>query len=160
VTKFNPQFGVELVQYYKEYEEGNTEAATIAKGLDGLECFFQAVYYEEQSCCGKDLSDIISSARKKITTPILLEWSKILLQYRERLWSEDVEDKDNFSSKEFESSPFPFLKLTANLKAKSPHYWNSRAIEAPESVASHMYHMAIMGMLMPDVSIQSCSRIG
>lgn len=47
-----------------------------------------------------------------------------------------------------EASPLPFLHLIDDLKHLDRTGW-LRSIKHPESVASHMYRMAIMALMAP-----------
>ena len=50
------------------------------------------------------------------------------------------------------SSPFDFFRIIETLKETPRKGWLLRGISSPESVSDHMYRMAIMMMMLPDVS--------
>jgi len=48
-------------------------------------------------------------------------------------------------------SPFPFLEMLELLTDTPRRGWELRHVELPESVSAHMYQMAFMCWMMPEV---------
>jgi len=63
--------GEEVLNLWREYNEGTSVEALIAKQLDALEMALQATEYEQRY--GKALGGFLESARKKIRHPLLVQ---------------------------------------------------------------------------------------
>ena len=64
-----------------EYEEAATPEAQFMKGMDKLECLFQAGLYEKSTYGEKDLSEF-QGLRAKMTSPRTVQWADQLQSHR------------------------------------------------------------------------------
>jgi len=80
--------GDEILQLWKEYEEGTTEEAKLVKDLDKLEMILQAQEYEEDGDNGKSLDGFFDSTRGKWRTEM------------GRKWAEEIEARRKAAAKE------------------------------------------------------------
>ncbi|MBI1915489.1 MAG: HD domain-containing protein [Planctomycetes bacterium] len=63
--------GEEVLSLWREYDEGTSPEASVAKQLDALEMALQATEYEQRY--GKGLKGFLESARRKIRHPVLVQ---------------------------------------------------------------------------------------
>lgn len=56
------------------------------------------------------------------------------------------------------TSPFAFLRVLEALKNIQRKGWAMRGIQSPESVSDHMYRMAVMVWMIPNVCSQKTIR--
>mmetsp|Transcript_9935 Transcript_9935/g.18126 ORF Transcript_9935/g.18126 Transcript_9935/m.18126 type:complete len:265 (+) Transcript_9935:86-880(+) len=68
--------GQEILDLWKEYEEGTSEEAKLVKDMDKLEMILQALEYEEDGKNGKSLDGFFNSTRGKWRTKIGEAWGK------------------------------------------------------------------------------------
>jgi putative hydrolase of HD superfamily len=68
--------GKELLDLWKEYEEGASEEAKLVKDMDKLEMILQALEYENDGKNGKSLDGFFDSTRSKWRTPLGESWGK------------------------------------------------------------------------------------
>jgi putative hydrolase of HD superfamily len=68
--------GKEILELWKEYEEGVTEEAKLVKDMDKLEMILQALEYEKDGKNGKSLDGFFDSTRGKWKTPIGEAWGE------------------------------------------------------------------------------------
>ncbi|KAF4547007.1 HD domain-containing protein 1 [Elsinoe fawcettii] len=78
--------GNSMSDIWREYEEGQSEAARLVHSIDALECMDQALIYERQSHKSKDLSDFMDLSRKVVHESVI-PWQHHLTTERHALWS-------------------------------------------------------------------------
>lgn len=72
----NNGVGNEILELWKEYEEGATPEAKLVKDMDKLEMILQALEYENDGKNEKSLDGFFDSTRSKWKTPIGESWGK------------------------------------------------------------------------------------
>jgi putative hydrolase of HD superfamily len=86
----NSVTGQEILNLWKEYEEGTSNEARLVKDMDKLEMILQALEYENDGQNGKSLDGFFDSTRGKWRTPIGEAWGKEI-ESRRRRQSRDLE---------------------------------------------------------------------
>jgi len=66
IRSSNSDFADSILDLWREYEEGKSEAAILVREIDKLECIHQADVYEQRS--GADLSEFME-LKEKVTLP-------------------------------------------------------------------------------------------
>lgn len=77
-----------MVELWREYEGGESEAAQVVHGIDALECLDQAHVYRERWRLGSDLKEF-DGLGDKIETPQLKAWHSHLKREEEALLSRE-----------------------------------------------------------------------
>ena len=68
--------GNEILELWKEYEEGATPEAKLVKDMDKLEMILQALEYEQDGKNEKSLDGFFDTTRDQWKTPIGRAWGK------------------------------------------------------------------------------------
>ena len=76
--------GDEILDLWKEYEEGTTEEAKLLKDLDKIEMILQAQEYEAEGSHEKSLDQFFTSTEGKWRTEIGKEWAKEIVSRRKK----------------------------------------------------------------------------
>lgn len=76
--------GHEILELWKEYEEGTTNEANLVKDMDKLEMILQALEYETDGKNKKSLDGFFDSTRDKWRTPIGAAWGKEIERRRRK----------------------------------------------------------------------------
>jgi len=76
MTKALGDGGEELLELWKEYEEGVSEEAKLVKDMDKLEMILQALEYENDGTNRKSLDGFFDSTRNKWRTAVGESWGK------------------------------------------------------------------------------------
>lgn len=74
--------GDEILELWKEYEEGSTEEAKLLKDLDKIEMILQAQEYEAEGSHEQSLDQFFTSTEGKWRTEIGREWAKEIVGRR------------------------------------------------------------------------------
>lgn len=74
--------GDEILELWKEYEEGSTEEAKLLKDLDKIEMILQAQEYEAEGSHEQSLDQFFTSTEGKWRTEIGKEWAKEIVGRR------------------------------------------------------------------------------
>ncbi|EJK70439.1 hypothetical protein THAOC_08204 [Thalassiosira oceanica] len=74
--------GDEMLELWKEYEEGTTEEARLLKDLDKIEMILQAQEYEAEKSSEKSLDQFFTSTEGKWRTEIGKAWAKEIVSRR------------------------------------------------------------------------------
>ena len=86
--------GKELLELWKEYEQGASNEAKLVKDMDKLEMILQALEYEKDGKNGKSLDGFFDSTRNKWRTCIGESWGKEIESRRKSNTNNGVVAKD------------------------------------------------------------------
>ena len=87
--------GNEILELWKEYEEGTTNEANLVKDMDKLEMILQALEYENDGKNKKSLDGFFDSTRDKWRTPIGAAWGKEIESRRRNKKTETTTTKED-----------------------------------------------------------------
>lgn len=78
--------GQEIIDVWREYEDGQTDESKFVHDVDKVELLLQALEYEERGKGDIDLSDFMG---KSIQTPEMQEWVEEIMSGRSRYRKDD-----------------------------------------------------------------------
>ncbi|KAM0755387.1 hypothetical protein T439DRAFT_1981 [Meredithblackwellia eburnea MCA 4105] len=149
---------------WSEYEDRKTPESKLTKDLDLIELCLQGYEYE-QSQQITDLQEFFVDTVPRIQHPVVKKWATELMEKRRLAWEErkwtnyeqvycspDPSAPNGASTSSTDGVSFsmlPFFHLLEQLKTNKRMGWIDHNVQLPESIADHMYRMAVISLVLP-----------
>lgn len=163
-----PLSKLRILDLYREYTNNVTPEAKFVMDLARFEQAIQAIEYERRHDC--QLQSFFESTVPEITNPEILGWTTELMHERLELFAQrnwtythlgpalpELERTASTSSAvrpaRYESGMLGYTHTVENLKTNKRTGWVNRLVPLPESIADHMYRMAMIALVSEDPAL-------
>lgn len=145
--------GSEIAALWEEFEAGDSVEAQHLRDLDKFEMIVQASEYETAQ--DLKLHDFFRTTEGKFGTQLFKELDTELRRRRAELQRSDDSGKQHDNQQTSTAADgahtariFEFLRIVGKLKEVKRTGWVRSGVQGAESVADHMYRMALMGFTL------------
>jgi putative hydrolase of HD superfamily len=137
IKSLSPDLKNEIFSMWVDYEKGISKEGRFVNQLNRIETLLQSITYFGTKNITKR-TNWWEWTEEIVDDPLLLDFLKVI---HKKLYGESMKDYE--MNKELENI-LDFLLEIGKLKEMSRLYWKLRKVKNPETVASHMFDLALM----------------